>query len=128
MFPGWDYILKRLDVRRPPLESADIHAPHPVDPRPATAAVDAHVEPLEQERTVGSKRPPRKSRQLICPACQSPMHIETMGKVEVDRCSNCGGIFLDSGELGLLRGEVAASFAPDDRDHSTLIYTPHGLE
>ena len=128
MFPGWDYILKRLDVRRPPLESPDIHAPHPVDPRPATAAVEAHTEPLEQEELQSGERPAKRSRQLLCPACHSPMHIEAMGKVEVDRCASCGGIFLDSGELALLRGEVAASFSREDRDHSTLIYTPHGLE
>lgn len=44
--------------------------------------------------------------ELQCPKCQSPMrHIERSG-VTLDRCTECGGIFLDRGELEhLVRAE-----------------------
>lgn len=36
---------------------------------------------------------------LSCPKCQSPMRSYERSGVTVDRCSECGGIFLDRGEL-----------------------------
>jgi Zn-finger nucleic acid-binding protein len=44
---------------------------------------------------------------LLCPKCQAPMrHIERNGVV-IDRCTECGGVFLDRGELEhLIRAEA----------------------
>lgn len=39
---------------------------------------------------------------MNCPACKEPMVIIEFNKVETDYCTNCGGIWLDSGELELL--------------------------
>lgn len=36
---------------------------------------------------------------LSCPKCQSPMRSYERSGVTVDRCTECGGIFLDRGEL-----------------------------
>jgi hypothetical protein len=39
---------------------------------------------------------------LECPRCESVMNEETVGHLKVDRCTGCGGVFLDKGELELL--------------------------
>jgi uncharacterized protein len=37
-----------------------------------------------------------------CPKCGSDMHTETIEGVDVEKCSNCEGIFFDRGELETL--------------------------
>ena len=39
---------------------------------------------------------------MICPLCKEPMVVLELDQVEIDFCVNCGGIWLDSGELELL--------------------------
>ncbi len=39
---------------------------------------------------------------MDCPACENPMITLELADVEIDHCLNCGGIWLDSGELELL--------------------------
>jgi len=44
--------------------------------------------------------------EINCPKCNLPMHIhkyESAKEVNVDECYNCGGFFLDSGELHVIR-------------------------
>ncbi|MFH1645391.1 MAG: zf-TFIIB domain-containing protein [Candidatus Omnitrophota bacterium] len=44
--------------------------------------------------------------QINCPKCGDPMHIhkyQSSKEVNVDECYNCGGFFLDSGELQIIR-------------------------
>ena len=36
---------------------------------------------------------------LLCPKCQSTMRSYERSGVTVDRCSECGGLFLDRGEV-----------------------------
>jgi uncharacterized protein len=44
--------------------------------------------------------------ELLCPKCQAPMRVMERNGVTVERCSECGGIFLDRGELErLMRAE-----------------------
>lgn len=43
---------------------------------------------------------------LLCPKCQAPMRTMDRSGVVLERCSECGGIFLDRGELErLMRAE-----------------------
>lgn len=47
-----------------------------------------------------------KRAQVNCPKCNLPMHIhkyQSSKEVNVDECYNCGGFFLDSGELKTVR-------------------------
>jgi len=56
---------------------------------------------LNCERINDENRPPLK-----CPKCQLPMHVhkyESEKEVNVDECYKCGGFFLDSGELKVIR-------------------------
>ena len=41
---------------------------------------------------------------MKCPACKEEMIILELNEVEIDHCCECGGIWLDSGELELLVG------------------------
>lgn len=36
---------------------------------------------------------------LLCPKCQAPMRVMDRNGVTIERCTECGGIFLDRGEL-----------------------------
>jgi len=39
-----------------------------------------------------------------CPVCKNAMITLELGDVELDYCSDCGGIWLDAGELELMLG------------------------
>lgn len=47
---------------------------------------------------------------MTCPKCSSPMEIVTVGSVEVDRCTACGGLWFD-----LLEEEVVKRAGAADR-------------
>lgn len=57
------------------------------------------------------------------------MQREFIGKVEIDRCPVCGGIFLDRGELETISHQNPSSYTPAQKsDHREyIVYTPHGL-
>lgn len=38
-------------------------------------------------------------RDLLCPKCQAPMRTYERSGVNVERCTECRGVFLDAGEL-----------------------------
>ena len=47
-----------------------------------------------------------ESKFRTCPTCDSPMvksYLDGYSRVQVDKCLNCGGVFLDYGELSVLR-------------------------
>ena len=39
---------------------------------------------------------------MQCPVCKEPMVVLEFEQVEIDYCTSCGGLWLDSGELELL--------------------------
>jgi len=43
---------------------------------------------------------------MDCPACKNAMITLELADVEIDHCTECGGIWLDAGELELLLGET----------------------
>ncbi|MFQ6035421.1 MAG: zf-TFIIB domain-containing protein [Sedimentisphaerales bacterium] len=42
---------------------------------------------------------------MDCPVCKNAMITLELADVEIDYCSECGGIWLDAGELELLLGQ-----------------------
>jgi Zn-finger nucleic acid-binding protein len=42
---------------------------------------------------------------MNCPVCKSAMITLELDEVEIDYCTDCGGIWLDAGELEMLLGE-----------------------
>jgi len=42
---------------------------------------------------------------MDCPVCKNAMITLELQEVEIDHCTECGGIWLDAGELEMLLGE-----------------------
>jgi len=61
---------------------------------------------------------------MNCPVCKAPMIVLELDQVETDYCTQCRGIWLDSGELEILlgdaakAGEVLRSFMPANTHES----------
>ncbi len=55
---------------------------------------------LEQKR----KDELKKLHWMKCPKCGMDLHTLQKGKVEIDTCFNCHGVFLDAGELEQILG------------------------
>ena len=47
---------------------------------------------------------------INCPRCGSEMNEVTVDHVNVDRCTGCGGVFLDKGELEILTHAESGGF------------------
>ena len=46
---------------------------------------------------------------MDCPVCKNAMITLELADVEIDHCTDCGGIWLDAGELELLLGDPEKS-------------------
>ena len=58
----------------------------------------------------------RDGEKMLCPACNADMFVLEFERTEIDYCPDCGGVWLDSGELeligeraGALQGEMLAA-------------------
>jgi hypothetical protein len=49
-----------------------------------------------------------KASPRACPIDQTAMRKEVVSNVIIDRCPRCAGVWLDGGELELLRGAIEA--------------------
>jgi hypothetical protein len=45
----------------------------------------------------------RKAHYMKCPKCGADLKEETHGHVKIDVCPECKGVFLDAGEMDLMR-------------------------
>lgn len=67
---------------------------------------------------------------MDCPVCKNAMITLELEDVEVDYCTDCGGIWLDAGELELLLGEpqrarqLLASFAIESQFTERMRHCP----
>ncbi len=52
----------------------------------------------------------RKSHYMRCPKCGAGLEVEDHHGVEIDRCTECHGIWLDAGEAELLNDKETAGF------------------
>ncbi len=48
---------------------------------------------------------------MICPVCKNSMLVIERERIELDYCSDCGGIWFDSGELELLFSSLGVAGA-----------------
>jgi ribosomal protein S27E len=62
---------------------------------------------LDAERASAEK----KSHFMKCPKCGNDLKEVTKDHVSIDVCMNCGGVWLDAGELDLLRKVKESRFA-----------------
>jgi len=77
---------------------------------------------LHIERDEGLVVDPARKRE--CPRCEGmKLHrhfFSARRQVEVDQCPNCGGYWLDAGELALIRAERSQAAALDQAGHHRL--------
>ena len=52
----------------------------------------------------------RRSHFMRCPKCGGVLQVEVYHGVEIDRCSDCHGIWFDAGEAELLTDKESAGF------------------
>jgi len=50
----------------------------------------------------------RRASGVLCPVCNKEMLVLEFELVEVDHCAECGGVWLDSGELALIGKRAGA--------------------
>ena len=48
---------------------------------------------------------------MNCPVCKNAMITLELAEVEIDYCTDCGGIWLDAGELEILLGDAGDAAA-----------------
>ena len=67
---------------------------------------------------------------MDCPVCKNAMIALELAEVEIDHCTDCGGIWLDAGELELLLGNpeqargLLNSFKIDSQSAETVRKCP----
>lgn len=63
---------------------------------------------------------------MICPSCKNNMIVLELNQVEIDYCTQCEGIWLDTGELELLlndevaAGNMLATFKPSHENEKKI--------
>ena len=57
---------------------------------------------LDAAREAQTTRQRAQTHWMKCPKCGGDLNEVPMDGVKVDKCSGCGGVFLDSGELEIL--------------------------
>ena len=70
-------------------------------------------EKLREETEAEERERIKAACHMKCPKCGSPLHEGTFRGVRIDRCSVCGGVWLDAGELEKLAGEGDKSAITD---------------
>jgi hypothetical protein len=69
------------------------------------------VKELRARLDAEKKNAERKSHFMKCPKCGADLKVVTKDSVSVDVCPEDGGVWLDAGELELLRKVKEARFA-----------------
>ena len=65
---------------------------------------------------------------MDCPVCKNAMITLELQEVEIDHCTDCGGIWLDAGELEMLLGEpqkatlLLNSFKTDNNSNEKSLF------
>lgn len=58
-----------------------------------------HLKALRDREAATRRAAERKSHRMKCPRCGADLHTEAFHGVNVDRCNECHGIWLDQGEF-----------------------------
>lgn len=124
----WENLIKKIfQSRSTPRRPSPVPAGSVIRGKP-TEAADVHGGGGEKKERKERGRPFRQERRtLYCPVCSIPMRIVSIGKVDIDQCPDCGGIFLDRGELKELSGLNVSRYERSTERDQVLIYTPEGL-
>ena len=61
------------------------------------------IEKLRAQIAVGQQAKESGASSMQCPRCGGALKEVTVEEVQIDSCGNCGGVWLDAGELERLR-------------------------
>lgn len=61
------------------------------------------IEKLRAQIAVGQQAKESGASSMQCPRCNGALKEVTVEEVQIDSCGNCGGVWLDAGELERLR-------------------------
>ena len=84
-------------VDRPSSNEDDFFAREEIEKKRKLALKQADELALKQREEL------KRLHHMKCPKCGLDLHTLTKGKLEIDTCFNCHGIWLDAGELEQLR-------------------------
>src|SRR5512136_2655533 len=56
----------------------------------------------QQAKSEAEKHRLKEAHWMHCPKCGQKLAVEICGKVEIDVCPSCKGVWLDAGELGTI--------------------------
>ena len=57
------------------------------------------IDKLREKMKVAEQAKAEGTSTMRCPRCDGTLRENEIGEVTVDTCDNCGGVWLDSGEL-----------------------------
>ena len=60
------------------------------------------IRKLREQQAVEQRTKERRSHYLKCPKCGADLRTEAFHTVQIDRCPECHGIWLDEGEIDQL--------------------------
>jgi hypothetical protein len=80
-------------------------------------------EPPDRALCAGCAGTPTSERETArtCPVDGLPLIVESRSNVSIDRCPDCGGVWLDGGELDLVLRAASASSKQSERVAALLV-------
>ena len=101
----------------------------PIDEKPSrnedeyfTRMNAEQIKALRAQLDAARQQAERESHRMRCPRCGAQLEERAMGDVRVDVCPECGGTWLDKGELEL----IAATEAGGVRRYINSFFRPKG--
>lgn len=68
------------------------------------------IEKLREKMKVSEAAKAASSSPMTCPRCGGTLNESKVDEVSIDTCDNCGGVWLDSGELDQLTKREGGGF------------------
>jgi len=84
------------------------------------------LRPLERPASIAEVRSLFLNEATVrhCVECKLPLQVQVLEGVEIDRCSSCGGVWLDHGELELLREKIEVQESRSEAILQTIPLNP----
>jgi len=68
------------------------------------------IEKLREKMKIAEQAKAAGTSSMRCPRCNGTLKPSTVEEVEIDTCENCGGVWLDSGELERLTKQESSGW------------------
>ena len=68
------------------------------------------IEKLREKMKIAEQAKAAGTSSMRCPRCDGTLKPSSVEEVEIDTCENCGGVWLDSGELERLTKQESSGW------------------